>query len=345
MQRTFITERGTRGTAYEGYAETAGMPNSVVRSLEDRHLLNAEHRSGLRWYELPHDRLIEPLRASDAADHVAAAREAVTNGDLDYAEWNAEHVILFPAGDQRSVASANEVLGDVAQRRGNLMAAHDRYRNAADLSEVAGRSGDAGRALGLAGRVSVLIADDLQQQNAAEEEIVVWRAKAVVELQAAAKLAPADSQVWLGLGLAFWHSGQPHQAVLALSRSVQIDEAIEAIRWRGEILADLQLDQRAMDDLNKVRLHESVATVAARALALTLSGHDATSEIGVVVANGQENGPALLRLARVRQLREDVNAVLDLLVKALEARRPPLPSHLRSMAENMIGDLVRRSSA
>ena len=59
---TFITELGTRGTAYQGPAGTAGMPNAVVQELEDRHLLSSEQRSGSRWFELLSDRLIDPLR-------------------------------------------------------------------------------------------------------------------------------------------------------------------------------------------------------------------------------------------------------------------------------------------
>ena len=39
---TFVTELGTQGTAYEGLVATAGMPNTVARALEDRHLLSAE---------------------------------------------------------------------------------------------------------------------------------------------------------------------------------------------------------------------------------------------------------------------------------------------------------------
>ena len=58
---TFITELGTRGRV-RGHRSTAGMPNAVVRALEDRHLLSAELRSGSRWYELISDRLIEPLQ-------------------------------------------------------------------------------------------------------------------------------------------------------------------------------------------------------------------------------------------------------------------------------------------
>ncbi|GAA3113588.1 hypothetical protein [Nonomuraea salmonea] len=60
MRKTFITEHGTRNAVYEGLIETEGMPNAIPRTLEDRHLLRAEQRLGIRWYELTHDRLIAP---------------------------------------------------------------------------------------------------------------------------------------------------------------------------------------------------------------------------------------------------------------------------------------------
>ena len=94
LLRTFITELGTRGTAYEGVAETAGVPNEIARALADRHLLLVEQRSGSRWYQLLADRLIQPLR--DAADelppaaapagYLAAAERALAQGELAVAE-------------------------------------------------------------------------------------------------------------------------------------------------------------------------------------------------------------------------------------------------------------------
>ena len=55
--RTFVNDLGRRGTAYEGIADTNGMPNSLARALEDRHLLTSERRSGSRWYQLLSERV------------------------------------------------------------------------------------------------------------------------------------------------------------------------------------------------------------------------------------------------------------------------------------------------
>jgi hypothetical protein len=56
-----ITEARTRGTVYMGETQTAGPPNEVVRSLADQYLLRAEMRAGGVWYELVHDRFVEPI--------------------------------------------------------------------------------------------------------------------------------------------------------------------------------------------------------------------------------------------------------------------------------------------
>jgi conflict system STAND superfamily ATPase len=74
VERALLTPGGTRGTAYRGEAETGGIPNASVDELERRHLVRAEYRAGGRWYELTHDRLIDPVRTSNRAFARARAR-------------------------------------------------------------------------------------------------------------------------------------------------------------------------------------------------------------------------------------------------------------------------------
>lgn len=56
-----ITEAGTRGTVYQGADQTAGLDTEVVRLLADQFLLRAEIRAGGTWYELIHDRFVDPI--------------------------------------------------------------------------------------------------------------------------------------------------------------------------------------------------------------------------------------------------------------------------------------------
>jgi WD40 repeat protein/formylglycine-generating enzyme required for sulfatase activity len=60
-----VTPLKTRGRVPGGRRETGGIPNSVVDVLVDEHLIRAEPWSGALWYELTHDRLIEPILASN----------------------------------------------------------------------------------------------------------------------------------------------------------------------------------------------------------------------------------------------------------------------------------------
>lgn len=65
FEEALITPAGTRGTVYRGAAATAGLANTAVDILENMHIIRGEFRAGSRWYELTHDRLIEPIQQSN----------------------------------------------------------------------------------------------------------------------------------------------------------------------------------------------------------------------------------------------------------------------------------------
>jgi tetratricopeptide (TPR) repeat protein len=65
FEETLITPAGTRGIVFRGARDTAGIPNAALNVLEAQHVIRAELRGGERWYELSHDRLIEPIRESN----------------------------------------------------------------------------------------------------------------------------------------------------------------------------------------------------------------------------------------------------------------------------------------
>ncbi len=60
-----ITEAGTRGFVYRGEQETGGLPNDVVRLLAAEFLIRSESRAGGTWYELSHDRFVDPIQRSN----------------------------------------------------------------------------------------------------------------------------------------------------------------------------------------------------------------------------------------------------------------------------------------
>ncbi len=64
-----ITEAGTRSIVFrnETTGKTAGLPNRAIDLLTAQFLLRTELRAGGAWVELVHDRLVDPIRESNAA--------------------------------------------------------------------------------------------------------------------------------------------------------------------------------------------------------------------------------------------------------------------------------------
>lgn len=65
FEKDLITQAGTRGTVFRGEESTAGIPNKVVDTLENKHLVRGDWRAGAQWYEITHDRLLRPIRDSN----------------------------------------------------------------------------------------------------------------------------------------------------------------------------------------------------------------------------------------------------------------------------------------
>jgi WD40 repeat protein len=63
---TLITSEGTRAPVNRGNDTTGGMPNAAIDKLEAMRLIKGEWKgTNVRWYELAHDRFIEPIRRSN----------------------------------------------------------------------------------------------------------------------------------------------------------------------------------------------------------------------------------------------------------------------------------------
>ena len=61
-----ITMQGIRSQVLLGVEQTEGLDNQAVRLLEKAYLIRAEKRGGANWFELAHDRLIQPVRGNNA---------------------------------------------------------------------------------------------------------------------------------------------------------------------------------------------------------------------------------------------------------------------------------------
>lgn len=337
---TFITELGTRGTAYEGLTQTAGMPNAVLFGLEHRHILKAEMRADSRWYELQHDRLIQPLQQGgtppparpvpsprpDPAALLRAAEVAMADGDLSVARRHADEALRACGNsDLQTRAECESFLGNVALQSGELKAAEKHYRASAELFEMLQNTPAVGRLLAAIGQL--LIARGNPR-------------KAVAELRSAVARVPNDLTVQTELGVALWHSGHPSAATAVLDSVLSSDGGRrEALRTRGEILADLGDARGALRDLNRVGRRLTPASLAARALAFASAGdfERTTEDLDRALAEAPANSSVLFYAARVHALRGLTSEAAELARRALRSAEPRLPAHQRRQAQSLAG--------
>ena len=327
LTRTFITDLGIPDTVYAGAVATNGMPNAVARSLVDRHLLATELTSGQRWYSLLTNRLIEPLlQATDEHQppatpdgYLRTAGRALTLGELDLAQQHACQALLATPGLRMS-AEAQSLLGNLAHEREKPSEAEAHYREASGLFEAAGDTAAAVRQLAAVGQML------LAQGRAAD---------AVDELRSAVHRVPNDLFLQTELALATWQLGEGWTAVAILTGVLGIDGGYtEALRARGEILADLGEARDAMLDLDRQAVLDHPSTLAARGLALAeLGNHPAANHvIHDAMVKAPRNGPVLLYAARASALGGDTISSGELARRAVDATDPPLSPPHRELA-------------
>ncbi|MGF7236415.1 MAG: tetratricopeptide repeat protein [Frankia sp.] len=278
LKRNFITDLGRRGTVYEGISTTGGMPNSVGRALEEHHILRAEDRAGSRWYELTHDRLIDPVRRGNRpwavedgaaanpspAVYLRTAETALADGDLALADRYASDAIRLGGeqADPRTRAEAESFLAGTAAQRGRDDEAEDRFGSAAALFDTLSDQTAVGRVQAKLGRF-------LASRGRF--------AAAVAELQAASERLPGETALRVELADATWRAGQPRAAIGVLGTALTIaPDDTAALLLRGRIKAEVGDPTDALADLdNAVRLAPALdgapEVVAARELIRTRS--------------------------------------------------------------------------
>jgi WD40 repeat protein len=66
FDRDLVTDQGIRSQTLKGPLGEPASTSPSARRLEDAHLLRSESRRGTTWFELAHDRLVEPVRKRNA---------------------------------------------------------------------------------------------------------------------------------------------------------------------------------------------------------------------------------------------------------------------------------------
>jgi WD40 repeat protein len=114
-----ITDAKTRNLVRQAKDKVNGLDKEVVRALQSRFLLQSEGRAGSRWYELVHDRFIDPILQSNQ-------------------QWERKHPLIRDALDWDKEKSESKLY------QGPRLAAAYKHRDA--KIELVGAFLDAGRA-------------------------------------------------------------------------------------------------------------------------------------------------------------------------------------------------------
>jgi WD40 repeat protein len=135
VDQKLISEQSTRGQVLRGPEASQGLDNRAIALLIDWHLVRAEKRGDVIWFELTHDRLIDPIRADNAtwreANLSALQRQAafweqekrpdgllLRDAALASAEvWAATAAIELTAVEQAFLKRCQEVRAAIARER------------------------------------------------------------------------------------------------------------------------------------------------------------------------------------------------------------------------------------
>ncbi|MFD9210507.1 tetratricopeptide repeat protein [Streptomyces sioyaensis] len=321
IENTFITEMGTRGTAYEGRGATREMANDVARAFENRHILKVEQRAGSRWYELSHDRLIAPIQKSNrtwrerhgmvpakerlSADterrhsdaYFSAAEQSYAQGDLETAQQLVQRAEVGYAkvDDPRSLAATYSFLGDLASESNDFEVAESHYRQAIALYEISG-----------------------------DHQTAAW--------------------IKGSLGWSLWYLGRLIEAEELFRKVVnEVPNHEGARNGLVQLLADTGRGESALGMAEEAVRSAGDETMraysrSAFALALAQSGRleEAEAELNEALSVTPDNAWAHLRGAKISLIRGNHREAKKRLRKAVRAKDPELSAYYREEAERLL---------
>ena len=116
-----ITPAGTRGLILREEDATGGLPNDAVDQFDIRHLIRGEDRGGARWYELSHDRFIEPVKNSNIRWQKAIPTQALWS-------WLEDRAAVWDAAPEEKKPSILLGKSDLAKAEG--------WKNTPDATEL-----------------------------------------------------------------------------------------------------------------------------------------------------------------------------------------------------------------
>lgn len=343
FEKTLITSMGTRGTVYRGPETTGNIENAAIDELEERHLIRAEWRASARWYELTHDRFIEPIRLSNAASLERRRVEVYDLVTQAQAAWQRddkkEALKLFRQALNLANAASPSIQAYIGYMLGALCIEMNRLDDAALVLQDAARlykqlnnTTELAEVLGLLG----LINHQRQQFDAA-----------VTLLSEAIDLHPTRLQFYARRGSALWYAGDLRRAIRDLDVVLEHEpEDAYAYNSRGHVYSEAGEFEKGVADLNQVlRLasptHEPLLVAyALNGLGLAHGGlrrwKEAAARFDASLRLAPDNGWVFFNRARVNHWKGDEKHALDDLRLSLEKKDPALNPLKRAQAESIL---------
>ena len=181
FDRELVTDRGYRGQAQAGPTGDV----RVLRQLVDAHLVRAETRRGATWYELAHDRLVEPVRAGNRAwreQHLSAFQRQASLWD-EHGRRD-ELVVVDEILDEGEKLAADPA-AQLTQVEASFLAASRKAREAGERDRLAARKTRRWAGISTIGLVVALLASTLAVTQAMAFRRATSRAEAGERLRLA----------------------------------------------------------------------------------------------------------------------------------------------------------------
>src|SRR6266571_7462828 len=251
-EKWLITSTGTRGIVHRGPQSTEGIPNKALDILEARHLINSEWRAGARWYELTHDRLIDPIRASNerwnkqrgekanqASLLVRKAEQSITMQKYERAldASMKAYALSEDIGDLQGEGLALFYVGKAFEGQKKYDEALKTYAKALEVLKQADARDIEANLLESQGNLFVQMKEYKQAVNCFNAYI---------------ELIPDDPGGYYNLGRAYRNLNNYERAIEDYNNALELDSKyVYAYNGRGNAYADLKQYERAIEDYTR----------------------------------------------------------------------------------------------
>jgi WD40 repeat protein/tetratricopeptide (TPR) repeat protein len=260
FEKQLITDAGTRGMVFQGKEHTGGLSNKIADFLDEEFILRAEARTGGTWYELVHDRLVEPILEANRAWRLR--QDTLVQAALAWQESGKSEDELYP--DPKLKAALADTKGkiveslvkeflDASQEFNRQLKQREKERQLAlEAAETAAREAEARRK---AEEERAIEAEKLQRVEAKRaEERAKW-AKRLGWLSAFLLFV-----ILLAVAAAAYAAYQAEQT--RVERSRRVDD------WVQEYLIDNRLDTALLFSIEAINIEDH--SIARKVLQETL---------------------------------------------------------------------------